>query len=192
MNERVKAFRQRQKDKGLSQASFWLDDETVTLLKHVSETQQLQPGQVVSIALQQCFGNVTETGSLDGHGKRFCNVSETELLQGIIREVIREELACLRNGNATETVQETFQEEQDGPLVEDRGIALANGESAVIGFGGRLKAARERAGMSQGKLSKESGVAQSLISGLEAGKRQPSEEVQRKLATVLPELTRVQ
>ncbi|MBF0461109.1 MAG: hypothetical protein HQL87_06920 [Magnetococcales bacterium] len=51
MNERVKAYRERQKAAGLSQVSLWLDDPTARLLKQTAETQQQTPGELVTMAL---------------------------------------------------------------------------------------------------------------------------------------------
>ncbi|MCG8400856.1 MAG: helix-turn-helix domain-containing protein [Firmicutes bacterium] len=52
-------------------------------------------------------------------------------------------------------------------------------------IGQRIKIARERQGISMNALSKKSGAAQSAISEIESGKRQPTFEVLEKIVTGL-------
>ncbi|MEO5340537.1 MAG: hypothetical protein H7837_08480 [Magnetococcus sp. MYC-9] len=52
-NDRVKAYRERQKAAGLTQVSLWLDATTVRLLKQAAATHQRLPGEVVATALQE-------------------------------------------------------------------------------------------------------------------------------------------
>lgn len=61
MNDRVKAYRERQKAAGLSQVSLWLDAPTVKLLKHAAEGQQRQPGEIVSLALHAWWATQAPT-----------------------------------------------------------------------------------------------------------------------------------
>ena len=51
--------------------------------------------------------------------------------------------------------------------------------------GPKLRAARERAGLSQGELAKLVGTSRTLINGYENGKRQASIRRLARLATVL-------
>jgi transcriptional regulator with XRE-family HTH domain len=49
----------------------------------------------------------------------------------------------------------------------------------------RLEEIRKRKGWSQSKLSEESGVSQTYISELEAGKKQPTVTILKKLSKAL-------
>ena len=54
-----------------------------------------------------------------------------------------------------------------------------------MGFSSNLKAARERAHLSQRELAKQSGVSQQAISVIEKGERSPSEATMKMLADAL-------
>lgn len=56
---------------------------------------------------------------------------------------------------------------------------------AVTDFGGRLREARERLGLTQEEVARRSGVHVTEISRMEAGKRDPKISTLRRLANAL-------
>ncbi len=108
MNERVKAYRERQKAAGLSQVSLWLDAPTVQLLKQATATQHRLPGEVIATALHTWWSHLDHSTPPvsakegDQADASPATTPETALLRELVHKMVQEALA-----NTNETVTTT-------------------------------------------------------------------------------------
>ncbi|MBF0162113.1 MAG: hypothetical protein HQL88_07480 [Magnetococcales bacterium] len=103
MNDRVKAYRERQKAAGLSQVTLWLDGPTAALLKQATAIQQRQPGEIIAAALHTWWAHQAQTTpNPTAATERMPPLPDTAtdpaLLREWVRQLVQEELATATSG----------------------------------------------------------------------------------------------